>query len=169
MRNIELLELSEESADAIVKKMRKYTNIYGLLFKIFSASEDELAVSVSQINPDSKKLFDRDELIEIAHDVFDESLLPTQHLKVACNTIEAAPTKGVDPEWIKRRMYQTSTKLKQMARDFGFPKNGMDDYLNGTRPLSKVEKALFFYYLEYRALLKEKGQNTGQIEDEGED
>ncbi len=164
MRNLELLELSDESREAIVKKMRKYANSYGLIFKILSASEEELAVSLSQINPDSKKIFDKDELVEIAHDVFDEGLLPTQQLKVGSNTIEASPTKEVDIEWVKRRMYQTSTKLKQMTKDFGFPKNGLDDYFNGTRPIAKLEKAMFFYYLEYRALLKAQGLNVGQNE-----
>lgn len=169
MRNIELLELNEESTSAIIKKMRKYSNNYGLLFKIITASESEVCVSVSQINPDSKKIFDQDELIEIAHDVFEENLLPSQQLKVSTNTIVAAPTKVVDVDWIKRRMYQSSTKLKQMAKDLGFPKNGLDDYLSGTRPYTKVEKAMFYYYLEYRALLKENGAQISENEPDDKD
>ncbi len=169
MKNIELLQVSEEAVGAILKKTRKYASNYGLFFKISNVSEEEVCVSVSQINPDAKKIFDKEELAEIVHDVFDENILPSHHLKIVCNTIDGAPTKDVDLNWIKRRMYQTSTKLKQMTKDFGLPKNGLDDFFNGTRPISKVERAMFYYYLEYRALLKEKGQDTSQFENEGTD
>lgn len=169
MRNIELLELNEESTSAIIKKMRKYSNSYGLLFKIIAASETEVCISVSQINPDSKKIFDQEELVEIAHDVFEENLIPGQQLKITANTIVAAPTKVVDVDWIKRRMYQSSTKLKQMAKDLGFPKNGLDDYFGGNRPFTKVEKAMFYYYLEYRMLMKETGTQNGENEEDEKD
>ncbi len=154
MKNIELLELSQDTEHLILKKMKKYSNNYGLLFKIISVDENQILVSISQYNPDSKKIFDKEELVEIGLDVFEEHVLPSQKIIISTNTIEPAPARDVDVDWIKRRMYQTSTKITTMAKDLGLPKSAIEDFFNPKKPLNKMEKNLFFFYLEYRALLK---------------
>jgi hypothetical protein len=167
MRNIDSLEetYGEEVAGNIIRKLKKYSFKYSLAIKILSVNPSEVYVSIAQVNADAKKIFDRDELAEIIHDLFDENILPSQELKMSIHTIEVSPLRDIDVEWVKRRMYQTSTKISQMSKDLGIPKTTIDAYLKSNAPFNKLEKGVFFYYLEYRNLLKQANTTNKSDED----
>lgn len=154
MKSLMSYGINEDIAIVISKKIKKYHNQYSVFFKIYSRDDSHISLSITQLDSCCKKLFNAQELEQIAHEVFDPHLGDGRVLNIKAEPITPSPIMVLDVDWIKRKMYQSQTKSKMMAKDLGLQKNALDEYLNGNKELGRMEKSMFYYYLEYRQFVK---------------
>jgi hypothetical protein len=148
MKNINLLKLSDIQAELLQKKLELHSRFSNINFRIVSANDSELVLVIHQGESFHENRFDHKRLREIAHETFDDILLPGQKLHVSIKVDVESPPDIVTPGWISDMMYVHKTRIKDMVTDTGIDKATISAYINNHKPLSHVTKAMFFYYFK---------------------
>jgi hypothetical protein len=148
MKNINLLKLSDIQAELLQKKLELHSRFSNINFRIVSANDSELVLVIHQGESFHENRFDHKRLREIAHETFDDILLPGQKLHVSIKVDVESPPDIVTPGWISDMMHVHKTRIKDMVTDTGIDKATISAYINNHKPLSHVTKAMFFYYFK---------------------
>jgi hypothetical protein len=148
MKNLELLKLSTDKYDLLIKKLELHSRFASISFRIVSVSESELIISVHQGPTIHENTFDHKRLREIAHETFDFVLGYTQKLHVSIKQDIESPPDIVTPTWINANMKLYNKRIKDIVMDTGISKANISALLNNHKPLSHITKAMFYYYFQ---------------------
>ena len=148
MKNIELLKLTDLQYELLQKKLELHSRYSSIDFRIVSVNDIELVLVIHQGSSFHENRFDHKRLREIAHETFDDILLPNQKLHVSIKVDVESPPDIVTPGWISDMMHAHKTRIKDIVMDTGIDKATISAYINNHKPLSHVTKAMFFYYFK---------------------
>ena len=56
----------------------------------------------------------------------------------------------VTPEWLKERISKHSMSLEEFGKHFGNSKGDISAYCSGKKPMSKLRKAAFYYFFQFK-------------------
>lgn len=148
MKNINLLNLSQENNTLLLKKLELHSRFSSISFRIVSVSDTEVILSVHQGPTMHQNKFDHKRLREIAHETFGDFLLQDQKLHVSIKVDVESPPDIVTPGWISEMMHVNNIRIKDIVTDTGIDKATISAFINNHKPLSHVTKAMFFYYFK---------------------
>jgi hypothetical protein len=136
------LEMMEHAA--VVHQ--RYNNI---TFKIIEINDKKVIIQAVQGKNAAEKYFEQKRLVEIVHETFDR-FFKGRTMNVHAVPFVESPANKVTAEWIRNKMTETGTKLKDMAVDTGVDYSYLSSLTNGSDPLSQPIKALFYYYFKLK-------------------
>lgn len=70
-------------------------------------------------------------------------------LTVSAVNYDRRDIAAVNSEWINNNMERLGLKAKEVSTHTGIDKSSVSLYLSGARPLTKLAKAAFYYFLKY--------------------
>lgn len=98
-------------------------------------------VRIKQTNFTHSIFLTNKELYKMAKDIYGD--LP---IKVSPQTWEVNPD-NITLEWIKEQIEKLGLSKTDLKKQTGLDRNSLYAILNNTRPLSRANKMIFFYYL----------------------
>lgn len=145
VKNASALGLTSEQFQTLDTRAQLHRRYSSLEFKITDANQDNVTVLIAQDKSHAGNYFDVKRLIEIAHETFDDLVAP-RRLHVRPVPYQPPPTEIVTAEWIKKKALESGKKIKAIAHDLGVDPATVSAYKSGSKPLSGVVKAMFYYY-----------------------
>lgn len=156
IKNLHLLDsFPEETLSKMEHAALQHHRYSNITFKIISKGNDGINIEIRQGKSPSENYFNAKRLVEITKETFGP-LLADIKLKVGTQPYTPPVVDVVDPDWINKEMFQTGTKLKDIAKDTGIDYTNLSAMVNGKREISQVMKALFYFYFK----AKSKGSNV---------
>lgn len=149
IKNVHLLAdlLPADEIDKLEQAAHLYKRHANITFKILKVRDNELILEVRQEKNFAGKYLNRSELSERTKDLFGTRFTDrTIHTRPIPYTVPRADQ--VTPEWIKERMNAKKISIKRIVQDTGLDKTNISAWVNGTRPMSQIVKALFFRYFD---------------------
>lgn len=152
MKNITkgLSVVETELSPADIEKIELAAMMHGrhsnITFKFVSLDSNSVTIKVIQGKSAAGNYQNKKRLIEIVHETFD-SFFPGKKIHVQPVPYEESPVDKVNAEWIQKKMLDSGTRLKDIAKETGIEQTQLSAAINGGRPLSQVTKAMFYFYL----------------------
>lgn len=156
IKNIHLLKphLSEKLISDLEQGASLYRRHSRITFKILRLADNVLTVETRQDKSPAENYLDGKTLYERTKELFAANELP-EGIKLHINTIpyKPSPTEIITPEYIRHFLTDLKIKVKDVAADTGVDKTNISAWVNGTREMSQIVKAMFYYYLETKRTL----------------
>jgi len=134
--------------DAGALQHKHYSNI---LFKVVAVDENELIIFTQQGRNLSGNLADQETLMIRTVELF-MPYFPTRKLEIAILPELIPPIEDVNDFWIRQKMKDTRKQIKDIVNDTGLNKSYLSAIINGRKPISRINKAFFYYYFETKQL-----------------
>ena len=145
--NAAALGLTPEQLKTLDTRAQLHRRYSSLEFKVTEAIPEQVTVLIAQAQSHAGNYFDTRRLVEIAHETFDDLVAP-RRLLVRPVPYQPSPTEVVTPEWIQKKALESGKKVKEIAHDIGVDASTVAAYKSGSKPLSGVVKAMFYYYFQ---------------------
>lgn len=151
---IDRLELSEEQRKRLEAGAVLYKRHANITFLVVSYKNNHLTVKVKQEKNYTGKYATKNELIEKAKKLFSEFSTDFQPEKITVGAVPYTFPKSdqITPEYLKKELQKRSIRIKDIHEDTGIEVSNLSAWINDTRPMSKIVKNMFYFYL----LSKEK-------------
>lgn len=148
IQNINYLEplLSVEQLIALDKAAAYHAEQSNINFKITSTSDQTLQVETTQGETSSGKYASEQTLAKRTEDLFKKSM-PEFKIVVSPSTLRPSLANLVNVPWIERKMLEKGLRIKQMAFETGIDRESISDWVTGKRSMSRIVKAMFYFYL----------------------
>ena len=148
MKNLNLLPVAEEIREQIAQTARNYAQHLSLETSILDVGADFVTVSIKQIDKRTDRVFDKQELIQKAREVF--SHLPEGLYKLHIRPLEFAGVglEAVSADWVKNQLKKHNLHQTDLCDAFGVDKPAMSKLMNNSAGFTRWHKAAFYYYFK---------------------
>ena len=138
--------LSAEQIRALEKAADQHQTESNISFFVNDVRDNILYIQTTQGETTSGKYASEATLIKRTEDVFKKH---AGHfaLDIYVQTFKPSPASVVTVEWIEQKMLEKGLRIKQIAFDTGIERETISDWVTGKRRMSKIVKALFYFYL----------------------
>lgn len=157
IKNIHLLKshLTEDQLSTLEHGASLHRRHARITFKILRFADNVLTVETRQDKSPAENYLDGKLLYQRTKELFKANNLPAD-IKLHINTIpyKPSPTEVVTPEYVRHFMTDLKIKAKDIAADTGLDKTNISAWVNGTREMSQIVKAMFYYYLETKRTIE---------------
>ncbi|MBK7694095.1 MAG: hypothetical protein IPI30_07190 [Saprospiraceae bacterium] len=103
-------------------------------------------IRAEQFKTSNAKYFSRSRIVEIVHETFDSALAP-RTIRVHPLTYIQNPCDIINDKYLHDLTGKLKISNKEFERAFGIHKNEISKWINGSKPMGKMVRALFYYYL----------------------
>ena len=134
--------------DAGALQHKRFSNI---LFDIIAVDKNVIIIITKQGRNLSGNLADDETLTTRTVELF-QPFLPSFNLDVHVSPKLIPPIEDVDDAWIRKKMNKTGKQIKDIVNDTGLNKSYLSAIVNGRKPISRINKAFFYYYFETKQL-----------------
>lgn len=114
-------------------------------FKVVDVKPSAVIIQAAQGKSAAENYATGKRLIEIVRETFGR-FFPDHKINVQPIPYKVPAAYIVDDKWINAKMLGHGIKAKEISEDTGIDRTQLTALVNGTRPLSKPMKALFWYY-----------------------
>jgi plasmid maintenance system antidote protein VapI len=149
MKNIEILQLSNETKKRLLTFAKMYRQNAHIVIEIVSFNDNRLIVRVEQKDLVNGKFLSKKELVDRIRDMFHGEIPETWKLVVSAVDYDRKDINDMSVEWIKKRMDKLSLKCKHVSVHTGIDKCTISSILNGNKELTKWHKVAFYYFFKY--------------------
>lgn len=147
MKNIELLNLSQEQLDILLSRIDLQRRYAAISFRIVDVNDNEVVIVTHQDHSFHDNQFDHKRLREITRETF-EGFTNGRSVHVSIKGETQSPPDIVTPEWIQKQISTLGIKYKDIVKETGIHKATISAYANGLKPLSGVTRAMFYFYFK---------------------
>jgi len=134
--------------DAGALQHKRFSNI---VFDIIAVDNNVIIIITKQGRNLSGNLADDETLTTRTVELF-QPFLPSFNLDVHVSPKLIPPIEDVDDAWIRENMNATGKQIKDIVSDTGLNKSYLSAIVNGHKPLSRINKAFFYYYFQSKQL-----------------
>ncbi|ACT96718.1 hypothetical protein [Dyadobacter fermentans] len=157
IKNIHLLKnrLSESQLNDLEHGALLHRRHARITFKIVRFTDDVLTVETRQEKSPAGNYLDGKTLYQRTKELFQSNNLPGG-VKIHVNTIPyvPAPAQDVSPEFIRHYMTELKIKVRDIENETGLDSTNISAWINGTREMSNIVRAMFYYYIKHKEHLK---------------
>lgn len=149
MHDIELLPVSDEVREAILRTDANYRKFIQVRCDILEVKDHAVTVRVEQFKNLKGKVLDKKELIEKGKEVF--SHLPAG-FKLHWRPLEWKG-EGIDAvtgDWVQNMLKKHGMTQQQLADDLGVDKFALNKLVRGVYGMTNWHKAAFYWYFSQR-------------------
>jgi hypothetical protein len=154
MKNIEILQLSNETKKRLTAFAKMYRQNAHIVIEIVSFKDNRLIVRIEQKDLVNEKFLSKKELVERVHDMFQGEIPETWKLVVSAVDYDRKDINDITVEWIKNRMNKLKLKGKHISVHTGIDKSTISSILHGNKELTKWHKVAFYYFFKYYEVTK---------------
>jgi len=116
-------------------------------FKILEVSNNVVKVSITQGNTIGTYKTGHRELERMAKSLF-EFYMPDMVIHISSSAYLEPKGITISPEWIQARMKAKGITIEQIVEETRLSKTTINDWINETKSMSKLAKAMFWYMLK---------------------
>lgn len=149
MKNIELLPIPYDAQKRLSEFAAQYRKMARIFVDIISFNGDRLIVRIEQKEAVNDKILTKKELTDRVREMFAGEIPADWKLTVSAVNFDRRDIDAVDAEWINASMERLGLKAKDISSHTALDKSSVSLYLSGERPLSKLAKVAFYYFLKY--------------------
>lgn len=149
MKNIELLPIAADAQKRLSEFAIQYRKMARIFVEIVSFNGQRLIARVEQKEAVNDKILTKKELTERVREMFAGEIPADWKLTVSAVNYDRRDIDAVNAEWINNNMERLGLKAKDISSHTGLDKSSVSLYLSGVRPLTKLAKAAFYYFLKY--------------------
>lgn len=153
--------ITENQLEKLEEGALQYRRFARISFKIVALGHTPnkvltITIEVRQDKSPSENYLKAAELHQRAKDLF-KPYLPEDVLfySNALPYVES-PTEKVTPEYLRHFMTEYKIRIKDIVADTGLDKSNVSAWVNGTRDMSQIVKAMFYYYFRFISATSEK-------------
>lgn len=106
---------------------------------------DEINIGVTQDKSSSENYADIKILVDRTKELF-QPFLPKYKINVHPKPYSLPDVNIVTDKWVNEQMLHHGIKVKNIAADTGIDRTNISAWINGTRDMSQIVKAMFYYY-----------------------
>lgn len=156
MKGIELLSFLTDDQKKLLEVSEINYKRYGRIYiSIVSFNGSVLVVKISQKDNEAQKYLSAKELRERAKDVF-EGIVPSNiKLHIGAVPYTQDSMSEISIEWIKEQQNKFGISDAELAKFVNIDQANLFRIFN-QRGLTKIHKALFYYFFKYFALSNQK-------------
>lgn len=149
IKNIHLLsDVSVSDLDKIETAAFSKLKKSGIKLKVIENSNRKVVIEARQLKLRKGPYLSEREIEKRVLGIIDH-FFAEKKVYVKAHIFKQAPSSIVDPLWINEKMVATGKKLKEIAQDTGIDYSQLSSLVNGSRGLSNVMKAMFWYYFKW--------------------
>lgn len=149
MKNIELLPIPSDAQKRLSEFAAQYRKMARIFVEIVSFNGGRLIVRVEQKEAVNDKILTKKELTERVREMFAGEIPIDWKLTVSAVNFDRRDIDAVNAEWINTNMERLGLKAKDISSHTALDKSSVSLYLSGERPMSKLAKAAFYYFIKY--------------------
>lgn len=149
VKNAAALDFNPEQLQILESRAHLHRRYSSIEFKILEADATHIVVRITQDKSFTGNYFDTKRLVEIAHETFDD-LANGRAVHARPVPYQIPPTNVVTSDWIKKKVQESGKKIKEISHELGVDANTISAYKNGSKPLSGVVQAMFYYYFQHK-------------------
>lgn len=138
-------QLTQKQLDQLEKAAHIHKSQSNIEFNILMVEDGILQILVQQLENRSGKYANRSTLTKRVHEVFDK-WMPAYKIQVQVQEFRPSVAAVVSPKWLEQMMEEKGVRIKQVAFDTGVDRESIAGWVSGTRTMSQIVKAMFYFY-----------------------
>ena len=138
--------ISSEEISKLEKGAERHRKASSITFTIKYADEHVTEIECRQDENKSGNYATEATLVKRTQELFSK-ILPHSQLVILPVTFRPSPASAVTPNWLDQKMNEKGIRIKQIAFDTGVDRESISDWVTGKRKMSRIVKAMFYYYL----------------------
>lgn len=147
---IDRLNLSEDQKKRLEAGAKLYKRNANITFTVVSYEDSHLILKAKQEKNYTGQYATKNELIEKAKKLFSEFSSDFQPQKITVGAVPYTHPKSdqITPEYLKKELKKKNIRIKDIHEDTGIEVSNLSAWINDIRPMSKIVKNMFYYYLQ---------------------
>lgn len=152
--NIDRLDLSEDQLSKLVKISNGARRSFSMTWSVLKADDEQVLVSAKQHKPNSGNIMSSSEIVKASKQIF-EMFSGGRDLHISPVVYKELPTDIVTSKWLNDQMTKFGISTKKLAEMISIDRSYLSGITSGAKPLSKVNRSLFFHFFKVLELRKE--------------
>lgn len=146
MKNIELLPVNTAAKERLREFSQQYKRFAKLHIEVLNVDNNAIAVRAYQTEAVKGRYLTASEIVERVKKMFDGEIPEEYKVHVRPVVFNTSEMSGITPEYINGKLEQMKLQPKHLVQYLGIDKATISVILSGEKPLTKWQKAAFYYF-----------------------
>ena len=150
IKNIHLLHLENNNKELLELGAKLYKRHSNITFKVISFTDGKKIIRVVQGKNSTEKYLDKKSLIEKTKSFFNSFSDNIKFENIIVNAIvyEDHVINTITPDYLKKELQKRNIRIKDVQIATGLETSNISAWVNGTRPMSNIVRAMFYFLLK---------------------